>query len=58
MNARELDKLAGIIHYHSLCCDQRLLPTINELREFYVEAYNETYGENPKVPWMQEADRD
>ena len=52
MNARELDKLRGIIHYHSLNCDRRVLPLINALRELYVEAYAETYGEKPKVPWM------
>ena len=52
MNACELDKLRGIIHYHSLDCDRRVLPLINALRELYVEAYAETYGEKPKVPWM------
>jgi len=56
MNACELDKLRGIIHYHSLNCDRRVLPLINVLRELYVEAYTETYGEKPTVPWMQDLD--
>jgi len=52
MNACELDKLRGIIHYHSLNCDRRVLPLINALRELYVEAYTKKYGEKPTVPWM------